>query len=397
MVSVPPTSPPAGYAPPTTPSLTLILSDASRHSIPVLPDGAQVQTTVAHVSAQGEITLATPYGEVTGTLKPPYPLEKGTRLLVEVSGQNPRGEQRGEQRGEHGTERNVGNQHNPLSKNTFLLKIISVGKSDSPPPTGIARMPTDILGVFGSASSRGSAPQGLPAQVLSLGKSAQPEEAATNQPQTHTPIAPGTRLIIRVVEASPPSQKTVQQQGVQQKTIQGANIPTIRSPTPPHFTTSLTNSGPESLHTHGAPKPLATLLRLQGTIGANTYLGASVIHTPLGSCVLDRSLAIPPGYTVTLDITHLSPPLPIPPGPSSGAGHTLVTSTWPSVQALLSALDHPEDANTLQMFLRSLPSLKNGLDVRIVAAAQAMMATRSHPTQRTWPGPTLRTALEHVK
>ena len=132
-------------------------------------------------------------------------------------------------------------------------------------------------------------------------------------------------------------------------------------------------------------------------MGANTYLGASVIHTPLGSCVLDRSIAIPPGHTVTLDVTHLSPPLPIPSNSSSGAGRTLVTSTWPSVQALLSALNNPADADTLQMFLRSLPSLKNGLHVRIVAAAQAMMASHPHPMHRTWPGHTLRTALEHLK
>ena len=144
MVSVPPTSPPSGYALPTTPSLTLILSEASRQSIPVLPDGAQVQVTVAHVSAQGEVTLATPYGDITGTLKPPYPLEKGTRLLVEVSGPNPRAE--------HKTEQTAENPQNPLSKNTFLLKIVSVGKADIPPPTGIARMPTDVLGVFGSTS-----------------------------------------------------------------------------------------------------------------------------------------------------------------------------------------------------------------------------------------------------
>lgn len=378
MVSVPPAPPPSGPMAPGALSftITVALSTESQKQIQTLSHGTHIKAIVTHTSAQGELVIDTPYGEIKGELRPPYPLEKGTRLLVEISRQS--------------TTKSADISQERGRQATFLLKILSIEKTNSPVPITAARTLPDISGSMGLSPSGVTPSPGIYAHILTPAEQKSFEGPHKNQSPNETSLPPGARLIIRVVASSPPQQQAAP--NISPSPIHPSGFSTLLSPT--QLATS--HEGFEKSQISNTFQTIPAPLRLQGTIGVNTYLGASVVHTPLGTFVLDRFMAIPPGHQVTLDVTHISPPPPTQTTLAQGVGQTATTATWPSMQTLLSTLSTPSDINALGLLLRSLPSLGSGLDGRFVAAAQSMIASHAHPTQKTWPGRTLRTAIEHL-
>lgn len=217
--------------------------------------------------------------------------------------------------------------------------------------------------------------EAIPALVLS---GSEPARAAEGPARAEVPLAPGTRLAVRIVAilptrenppvpraANPASTSIVRasREGVPRAAPQGAAAPSgaeigagARQPSPPPASSGPTTqaaagraaapSGPPAAGSPSAlapaagpaPSPAPVPTRAEGKVSGVTSDGRAIISWSFGTMILERQASLTPGLRVLFDLILPSPakagagtPSAAPPILTNGAG-------WPALSQALEVL-----------------------------------------------------------
>ena len=271
----------------------------------------------------------------------------------------------------------------PTTANAFITAPPLAGPPPAPAPPSMAPTVTTTLGALAQAALAGaengfssSSPDTLiPGHVLPPGGRA---SNGAMPPGGAQPLSPGTIVAVRIVPAIPspaPAQRVSPQESAEPPDpLRGpaSSLPSAMS---------APSTAPPAPSTLGVKPP--AFVTVTGTITGTTASGQPILTTALGTLALTTSAPLPPGKSLTVQI---SDPRPL----FADRSPPAAPQAWPPIRDALAVLTGQEGAFAQAALMATLPQPNR----RLAAALTFTIDSVRRGDARGWLGAEASEALE---